>query len=88
MRNRQKVAVSVRAELLEWVERMRKRSGDSRSAVFERALTAYFAEAARSAQAASYVAAYRRRPERLAEQRAALAMAVEALATEPWDAPR
>jgi len=86
MRRREKVAVSIPAELLAEIERMRKTSGSSRSAVFERALSAYVVAADRSAKARQYVAAYRRRPERLGERRAALAMAMEALAAEPWDA--
>lgn len=87
MRTRGKVAVTIPRDLLAEIERLGKRSGDSRSAVFERALAAYVAAAGRSQEARRYVAAYRRRPEGSAEKRAALASALEALATEPWDAP-
>ncbi len=86
MRNRNKVAVSLPQDLLDQVERMRKGSGETRSAVFERALEAYVATADQAASARRYVAAYQRRPERTGEQRAALAAALEALAAEPWDA--
>lgn len=86
MRHRDKVAVSISRDLLAEVERMRKESGDSRSAVFERALIAYLATADQSAKAQRYMAAYRRLPERVGEQRAALATALTALSAEPWDA--
>lgn len=39
-RKRDKVAVSIPSELLAQVEALRKRSGENRSAVFERALSA------------------------------------------------
>jgi hypothetical protein len=86
MRHHAKVAVSIPRELLAEIERMRKESGDSRSAVFERALSAYVAAADGTAKAQRYLAAYRRRPERVGEQRAALVTALEALSAEPWDA--
>lgn len=86
MRTRGKVAVTIARDLLTEIERLRKRSGESRSAVFERALAAYLAATGRSALARRYVEAYRRRPEGKAERRAALARALEALAAEPWDA--
>jgi len=88
MRRRGKVAVTLSNELLAQVERIRKRSGESRSAVFERALTAYVAAGAGAARAGRYVAGYRRRPERAREVREGLVTALGALASEEWDAPR
>ena len=88
MRRRGKVAVTISNDLLADVERMRKRSGESRSAVFERALAAYLAAGDRAASARRYVAGYRRRPERPVEVREALATALGALSTEEWDAAR
>lgn len=86
MRYRGKVAVTIPRDLLEAIEQLRKKSGESRSAVFERALEAYVATARRIAKARRYSAGYRRRPEREQEQRQALVTALEALAAEPWDA--
>ena len=86
MKNRGKVAVSLRQELLDDIERMRMRTGESRSAVFERALEAYLGAASEAANARRYVDAYRRHPEQTGEQRSALAIALEALAAERWDA--
>lgn len=88
MRRRGKVAVTISNELLADVERARKRSGESRSAVFERALVVYLAAGDRAASARRYVAGYRRRPERAAEVRGALVTALSALAAEEWDAAR
>jgi len=88
MRRRGKVAVTISNELLAGLERVRKRSGESRSAVFERALAAYLAAGDRAASARRYVAGYRRRPERAVEVRQALVTALGALATEEWDAAR
>jgi len=45
MRTREKVAISIPRDLLDAVERLRKRSGETRSAVFERALADYLAGA-------------------------------------------
>jgi metal-responsive CopG/Arc/MetJ family transcriptional regulator len=88
MRRRGKVAVTISNHLLAEVERLRKRSGESRSLVFERALAAYLAAGDRAASARRYVEGYRRRPERPAEVRAALVTALGALAAEEWDAAR
>ena len=86
MRKRGKVAVTIAADVLAEAERERKRTGETRSAVFERALTVYLAGQNRSAAARRYVAGYRREPERAAEVRAAVATALAALDKEPWDA--
>lgn len=86
MRRRGKVAITVAPELLAEVEQLRRRTGESRSAVFERALAAYLATQGRADQARQYLEGYRRRPERAAETRQALASALGALAAEPWDA--
>jgi metal-responsive CopG/Arc/MetJ family transcriptional regulator len=88
MRIRGKVAITVAPELLAAVERIRKRTGESRSAVFERALAAYLAQGERAEESRRYVAGYRRQPERSAEQGAAMMASLTALAAEPWDAKR
>lgn len=82
---KRKIAVSISADLLRAVERLRRETGESRSAVCERALRAYLA--GRDARAASqrYMDGYSRRPERTAEVREALTTATVALGLEPWD---
>ena len=86
MRNREKVAISIAAELLDAIERLRKRTGETRSAVFERALAQYVADAESAALSRRYVAAYRKHPESAREMREALTSAVHTIASEPWDA--
>ena len=85
---RDKIAITISPALLEQVERLRKRSGESRSAVFERALAQYLAAGGRAARTRQYADAYRRSPESDAEARQATARAIDALASEPWDATR
>ena len=85
-KRRDKVAVSISQELLSAIEAIRKQSGDSRSAVFERALSAYVASGNEAATVRRYAEGYRKHPETLAEQRAALARSLEALAANVWDA--
>ena len=88
MRVRGKIAITVAPELLSQVERLRKASGESRSAVFERALVAYFANTKLADEARRYVDSYRRKPETAAEELAALVSSFEALSSEPWDETR
>ncbi|OLB04611.1 MAG: hypothetical protein AUH06_11630 [Gemmatimonadetes bacterium 13_2_20CM_69_27] len=88
MTKRRKIAVSVSAEALAAAERLRKHTGESRSAVFERALHGLVAAAGLAQQTRRYVEGYRRRPERRAEVRTALATALTALAGAPWDETR
>ena len=88
MRKRGKVAVTIANDLLAAVERERKKTGESRSAVFERALVAYLAGQHRAAEARRYVEGYQRAPERAAEVRVALAASIPGLGEEPWDAQR
>jgi hypothetical protein len=86
MRRRGKVAVTVAADVLAEAERERKRTGESRSAVFERALTSFFAGRRAVEDARRYVDGYRRAPESAAEVRVVTAAAMTAFVSEPWDA--
>lgn len=86
MRKRGKVAITVSADVLAEAERERKRTGESRSAVFERALKMYFADQRAVEAARNYVDGYRRVPETAAEIRVATVAAMSALTAEPWDA--
>jgi hypothetical protein len=86
MRKRGKVAVTIAAPVLAAAERERRRTGESRSAVFERALTMYLADRRRVDATRRYVDGYRAEPESTADVRVARAMAMPALASEAWDA--
>ncbi len=84
MTKRRKVAVIISADTLAAAERIRARTGESRSAVFERALHGLMAEAQRAERSRRYVNGYRRRPEGGAEVAVALRVTLLGLAAEPW----
>ncbi|MGH7646067.1 MAG: hypothetical protein ACREMR_10840 [Gemmatimonadales bacterium] len=88
MTKRRKVAISVSPEALAGAERVRKQTGESRSAVFERALYGLLAAEGLVQRTRRYVDGYRRQPEGRAEVAAALGTALPTLATEPWDETR
>lgn len=88
MRKRAKVAITIAAPVLAAAERERKRTGESRSAVFERALTEYFQARTRVEAMRRYSEGYQDAPEGAAEIRASTAMALSGLGSERWDAER
>ena len=79
-----KVAVSIPDTLYREVERTRKRSGKSRSAVMQDALRVWLRHEAHAALVRQYEAGYRKRPETPREVKAAEAAAVRLLAAEEW----
>jgi hypothetical protein len=82
---RRKIAISVSAEALAAADRLSRETGESRSAVYERALQAYLAARQHAEQSRRYVAGYRRHPETPGKIAAALATALPALTGVPWD---
>jgi metal-responsive CopG/Arc/MetJ family transcriptional regulator len=85
MANAAKIACSIDAELLERVESVRARTGESRSAFISRALLALTAESARARAVKRYVEAYREYPDGALEVRAARKSARAALSRVPWE---
>ncbi|HEV8675268.1 MAG TPA: ribbon-helix-helix domain-containing protein [Methylomirabilota bacterium] len=79
-----KVAVSIPGPLYQAVERVRKASGKSRSAVIQDALRHWLDQHAQAALVREYEAGYRRKPEGRREIQAAEAAAVRLLSTEGW----
>ena len=79
-----KVAVSIPSGLYQTVERVRKASGQSRSAIVQDALRHWLHSQAQAALVREYEAGYRRKPEGRREIKAAEAAAVSLLATEDW----
>jgi len=80
-----KVAFSLDAALLERIERIRARTGESRSALIARALTAVTQEDVRSAAVRRYVEAYREQPETREDEARARRAARHTLKHLPWD---
>lgn len=85
MAKHEKIAISIDNDVLRSAERLRRETGESRSAVFERALVAYLEGRRRVEEVGRYLDGYRRAPERRAEISAALATAMATLAGEPWE---
>jgi metal-responsive CopG/Arc/MetJ family transcriptional regulator len=81
-----KIAISLPAPLYQAVERARKVSGKSRSAVIQAALRHWLDAQAHASRVREYEAGYRRRPEGPREIAAAEAAAVRLLADadEDW----
>jgi len=79
-----KVAISLPSDLQKAVERTRKQTGQSRSAVVQDALRCWLAAQHEAALVREYVAGYRRMPETKREVQAAEAAAVKLLASQEW----
>ena len=80
-----KIAISLPDELVSNLERIRKQTGESRSAFIRRALEQVMAERKQRAQIARYLEGYRKHPETAKEIKAAEAAATALLAGEPWE---
>jgi metal-responsive CopG/Arc/MetJ family transcriptional regulator len=79
-----KIAFSLDERLLDRVERIRARTGESRSALIARALTAVTEQDARAADVRRYVEAYRERPETEEDEARARESARRTLKRLPW----
>ena len=82
----EKIAITVDAHVLAGAERMRRKTGESRSALFSRAVAELLRNGEHVARVKRYVEAYREQPESPEEVQAADALASEALRhAPPWD---
>lgn len=84
MANRAKIAFSLEPEVLASVERLRARTGESRSAVISRALELLTESDEKAARVARYVRSYREQPETTRDVQVARRQAKRALAALPW----
>jgi hypothetical protein len=80
-----KIAVSIDRQLLRRTERLRKRTGESRSAVVSRALRRLFSLEERHRRVLEYLEAYRRQPEHPADVERARVVARKSLSSLPWE---
>jgi len=81
----EKIAISLSKDVLNKIEELRRETGESRSALIQRAMKKLLKERERSIRVKSYVEGYRRRPETKEEINAAELSASELLAREPWE---
>lgn len=82
---RAKIACSIDSRLLAQVERLRAVTGETRSAVVDRALAKLTNEELRAARVRRYIEAYRETPETKPDERIARDLARRTLARLPWD---
>jgi hypothetical protein len=80
-----KVAFSLDERLLDRVERIRARTGESRSALIARALAAVTEQDARAVEVRRYVEAYREQPETEDDEARARESARRTLKRLPWE---
>jgi hypothetical protein len=84
MAHRAKIAFSLEPEVLASVERLRARTGESRSAVISRAIKLLTEADEKTARVAAYVRSYREHPETTRDVQAARRQAKRVLAALPW----
>jgi metal-responsive CopG/Arc/MetJ family transcriptional regulator len=85
MPDTERVAISLPRELLKSVERLRRETGESRSALVQRALREVISQKKRAEDLRRYVEGYLAAPETADEISAAEAAAGQLLAEEPWE---
>ncbi len=83
----EKIAVTVDREVLARIERLRRRTGESRSALVTRALAQLAATAEHLERVKRYCEAYREQPESISDIDAARAQARLTMSGLPWEEP-
>lgn len=79
-----KVAISLPSDVLTELERLRSETGESRSALVQRAIRQLIRDRRREERISRYIEGYRQRPESPAEIEAAERAAIDLFASEPW----
>jgi metal-responsive CopG/Arc/MetJ family transcriptional regulator len=80
-----KIAITVDREVLRRAEQLRRRTGESRSALLTRGLRRLLDDLEHRQNVDRYIAAYREHPESVAEVTPLDKLGVEALASLPWE---
>ena len=81
----ERIAISLPRELLKSIERVRRETGETRSALVQRALREVVAQKKRAEDLRRYVEGYAAAPETPDEIATAEASAAQLLAEEPWE---
>ncbi len=85
MASARKIAISLPGELLRRVEKVRRQTGETRSAFIKRVLEDSFAEEEERERVKRYQEGYLEYPETSEEVEAASAISAGALKEEPWE---
>ncbi len=80
-----KIAISLPLELARRVERLRKETGESRSAIFRKAVERIFEEREQAKRRAAYIEGYRKMPETAEDRVVPESVVMETIAKEPWE---
>jgi metal-responsive CopG/Arc/MetJ family transcriptional regulator len=81
----ERIAISLPRDLLKSIERLRRETGETRSALVQRALREVIAQKKRAEDLRRYMEGYAAAPETPDEIAAAEASAAQLLAEEPWE---
>ena len=82
--NTAKIAISLPVEVLRKVERLRKETGESRSALIRKAIERIFEDREKARKDRAYVEGYRRMPETAEDRLLSDEMVAESLSRDPW----
>ncbi len=85
MGNSRKIAISLPAGLVAELERIRKKTGETRSAVIRRSIESALKRDAMDSQVRRYISGYLKYPETDEEKNIVKAAALQTLDEEPWE---
>lgn len=85
MSNAKKIAISLPAELVAKLERIMKKTGETRSAVIRRTIEFALKKEAMDSQVMRYISGYLKYPETDEEKNIVRATALQTLDEEPWE---
>ena len=83
--NSAKIAISLPVEVLRKVERLRKETGESRSALIRKAIERVFADREKAKRALAYIEGYRKYPDAVEDRPLTDAQVAEVIAKDPWE---
>lgn len=85
MRNVRKIAISLPADLVRHIEKIRKKTGESRSALIRRSIEFTLNQKTKDALSARYIEGYQIYPETSEEMNIARVTSAKTLSEEPWE---
>jgi metal-responsive CopG/Arc/MetJ family transcriptional regulator len=85
MQNARKIAISLPADLVSQVEKIRKKTGESRSALIRRSIEFTLNQKTKDSLTARYIEGYQNHPETSEETNIARVTSAKSLSEEPWE---